>query len=252
MVRPHSCAQYNLFCLDKEGKIIEMDIADTIMERPYEFHIGEMQFYLYPATLGKIYLLSRLTENLEINTDFLSLNPYMEALRLCDSKRDIICKILSYHTFDKKEELFNSHLINERQKLFEDNLSNEELAQLFIIVLSKDNIEQFIKHFQIDIEKKEQEKISIIKKKKCNTITFGGKSIYGTLIDIACERYGWTMDYVVWGISYANLHMLLNDYITSIYLTDDEIKKYHISTDRTFINGDDPKNMDKIKGMKWH
>ena len=65
MVRPHSCAQYNLFCMDKEGKIIEMDIADTIMERPYEFHIGEMQFYLYPATLGKIYLLSRLTENLE-------------------------------------------------------------------------------------------------------------------------------------------------------------------------------------------
>ena len=44
--------------MDKEGKIIEMDIADTIMERPYEFHIGEeMQFYLYPATLGKIYLL---------------------------------------------------------------------------------------------------------------------------------------------------------------------------------------------------
>lgn len=71
------------------------------------------------------------------------------------------------------------------------------------------------------------------------------------MIDIACERYGWTMDYVVWGISYANLHMLLNDYITSIYLTDDEIKKYHISMDRTFINGDDPKNMDKIKGMKW-
>ena len=77
--------------------------CDTIMERPYEFHIGEMQFYLYPATLGKIYLLSRLTENLEINKDFLSINPYMEALRLCDSKRDIICKILSYHTFDKKK-----------------------------------------------------------------------------------------------------------------------------------------------------
>ena len=57
VVRPHSCAQYNLFCMDKEGKIIEMDIADTIMERPYEFHIGEMQFYLYPATLGKICLL---------------------------------------------------------------------------------------------------------------------------------------------------------------------------------------------------
>ena len=55
MVRPHSCAQYNLFCMDKEGKIIEMDIADTIMERPYEFHIGEMQFYLkYCLTIHSI------------------------------------------------------------------------------------------------------------------------------------------------------------------------------------------------------
>ena len=40
---------------------------------------------------------------------------------------------------------------------------------------------------------------------------FGGKTIWGTLIDAACERYGWTFDYVVWGISYNNLTLMLKD-----------------------------------------
>lgn len=228
-----------------------MDISDAIMEMPYEFHIADNQFFLYPVTLGKIYLLSRLTSSLEINTDLISIDPYMEALRLCNSKKDIVCKILTYHTFNKKEELFNSHTIGERQKFFNDNLSIEELAQLFIIVLSKDNVDPFIKHFKIDIEKKYQEKISKIKKNNSSTITFGGKSVYGTLIDVACERYGWTMDYVVWGISYVNLMMLLNDYVTSTYLSKEEMKKNRISTDRTFISGDDPNNIAQIKSMRW-
>lgn len=228
-----------------------MDISDAIMEMPYEFHIADNQFFLYPVTLGKMYLLSRLTSSLEINKDLISINPYMEALRLCNSKKEVICKILTYHTFNKREELFNSHTIGERQKFFNDNLSIEELAQLFIIVLSKDNVDQFIKHFKIDIDKKYQEKIYKIKKKNSNTITFGGNSIYGTLIDIACERYGWTMDYVVWGISYINLVMLLNDYVTSTYLSKEEMKKNRISTDRTFISGDDPNNIAQIKSMRW-
>ena len=73
------------------------------MERPYEFHIGEMQFYLYPATLGKIYLLSRLTENLEINKDFLSINPYMEALRLSIPKEILYAKYcLTIHSIKRR------------------------------------------------------------------------------------------------------------------------------------------------------
>ena len=37
-----------------------------------------------------------------------------------------------------------------------------------------------------------------------SSIAFGGKSIWGTLIDAACERYGWSYQYVLWGISYSN------------------------------------------------
>lgn len=63
-----------------------------------------------------------------------------------------------------------------------------------------------------------------------NQYVFGGKTIWGALIDAACERYGWTFDYVVWGISYNNLTLMMKDKITSIYLSDEERKKTHIPT----------------------
>lgn len=71
----------------EDKKIIEMNIADTIMERPYGFRVNKRHFYLYPITLGKTYLLSRLIESLDMNTDIIKSNPYMEALRLCQEKK---------------------------------------------------------------------------------------------------------------------------------------------------------------------
>ncbi len=60
------------------------------------------------------------------------------------------------------------------------------------------------------------------------TFVFGGRTVWGSLIDAACERYGWPYDYVVWGVSYNNLTLMLKDKITSIYLSDEERKKAHI------------------------
>lgn len=71
----------------EDRKIIEMNIADTIMERPYGFQVNKRHFYLYPITLGKTYLLSRLIESLDMNADIIKSNPYMEALRLCQEKK---------------------------------------------------------------------------------------------------------------------------------------------------------------------
>ena len=88
-------------------------------------------------------------------------------------------------------------------------------------------------------------------KERKNTITFGGKSIYGTIIDSACERYGWTMQYVVWGISYTNLCMLLADSTKDVYLTDDEMKKYQSSDNTNTISADDIGNMNLILSRSW-
>lgn len=237
--------------MKEDINLIEMNIADTLMERPYGFQIGKQQFYLYPITLGKTYLVSRLVGNLGMNSDIIKNNPYMEALRLCQCKKEIVCRLLSYHTINKKDDLFNNFIINKRSRFFEKNLSNEEMAQLFVMVLTNDNVDTFIKHLGIDRERKELARISKIKEKKGNSITFGGKSVFGSLILPACEKLNMTPQQIVWDISYSFLRMLMADAITSVYLTDEEKKETRISDGRTFINADDPESVAKIMAMKW-
>lgn len=236
--------------MSEDKKLIDMNIADTIIERPHGFKVNQCQFYLYPVTLGKTYLISRLVECLGINLEIIKANPYMEALRLCQEKKEIVCRILSYHTINRKDELFDCNLVQERCDFFCKELDDDSMAQLLVMVLPEGDISTYVKHLGIDKEKEWQAK-AMKAKKDNNSLVFGGKSIYGTLIDAACQRYGWTFEYVVWGISYANLQLLLADSVTSIYLSDEERKRINIPQDRNVINADDPANMAKIKAMKW-
>lgn len=237
--------------MSEDKKNIEMNIADVIMERPYGFQIDDQQFFLYPVTLGKTYLISRLMEELNINKEIISVNPYLEAIRLCESKKDTVCRILAYHTIDKKENLLNNAVVEKRCNFFIKKLSTEEMAQILVIVLTNSNVDAFIKYLGIDYDKRELAKISKIKKRNGNSIFFGGKSVFGSLILPACEKLNMTPRQVVWDISYSFLQMLMADAITSVYLTDEEKKESRISTDGVFINADDPENMAKIKAMKW-
>ena len=231
---------------DKEN--LELSIADTIIERPVGFTVDNRHFCIYPTTLGKTYLLARLFKSLDANNDVITTNPYLEALRLCQEKKEVVCRILSYYTFASKEDVFNSLKVDTRAKLFSDNLDNEELSTLFVLILSGDNTEEYVRYFGIDKERQERKRISEVKGDG-SSITFGGNSAYGTLIDFACQRYGWTMDYVVWGISYANLKMLMADAITTIYLSEEERKKLNIYDDSEVINADDPRNKGLIRRM---
>lgn len=230
---------------------IEMNIADTIIERPIGFNVGSRRFFIYQPTLGKTYLFVRLFKTLDANDKVIAANPYMEALRLCQTKKDIVCRILSYYTFGRKEDIVDNSKVEYRAKWFERKLDNEELSTIFVLILSSDNTEEYIKYFGIDKERKERERIAKLKNKKDSSINFGGNSAYGTLIDFACQRYGWTMDYVVWGISYSNLRMLMADAITTIYLSAEERKELHIFDNVEYINADDPKNKELIRSMLY-
>ena len=64
--------------MDKE-KQLELDIADTIIDRPKGFSVGRRHFYLYPVSLGKMYLEKRIISNLNINIELLQANPYIES-----------------------------------------------------------------------------------------------------------------------------------------------------------------------------
>jgi hypothetical protein len=234
-----------------KNTFVEMDIADAIIDKPYAFSVAGKAFKIYPPSLGKSFIIERLVKALEVNVTTLRSNIYLESMRVCHEKKDIVCRLLAYGTFSRKNDILDKAVISKRAEFFESKLSEEELTQLLILSLSFDNTDEFIKHLEIEKDKAFRDKVSKAKKSD-NTYIFGGKSIYGTLIDVACERYGWTFDYVVWGISYVNLRMLVADMITSVYLSDEERKKARLpKADEERINMDDPKNWERIKQMDF-
>ena len=231
------------------NKDIEMDIADTIMERPHAFSVGGRRFFLYPPTLGKTYLLLRLIESLGMDAEIIKANPFMESLRLCREKKDTVCRLLAYHTIGSREDLFDGEVVDGRCKFLSENLSCEEMARLLVMTLSAGNTEEFMKYLGIDRDREELARISKLKDKDSGTLTFGGKSVFGSLILPACEKLNMTPRQVVWEISYPFLQMLLADAVTSLYLTDEERKDTRFSVRQAAISADDPANAARIMEM---
>lgn len=236
--------------MKKYDEMIELDIADTIMERPVGFKVGCRQLFLYPVTLGKTLLLSRMIRKLEVNNNNVAINPYLEAMRVCESKRNIVCRLIAIHTFNSRRMLFNETIIANRVGVI-DELDKEELANLLIILLTNDSVNSFIKYLGIDKEQEDIAKITKIKSKDCSSFTFGGKSILGSWVIPACEKLNMTPQEVIWDISLDLLRLMMADAVTSIYLTKEERKKARVSQDREHINADDPSNWEKIKKMNW-
>lgn len=229
------------------NKQTEMNVADAIIEKAIRFNIGKQKYSLYPPTLGKTQILKNLYLGLDVNAQLLSLNPLAEAIRISKENPDVVCQIIAYSTFNDKNSIMNTEKVFQRAKTLKEHLTTEDLATLLSLILSNDKTDEFIKYFKIDADKELRERISRIKGES-NSMTFGGKSIYGLLIDFACQRYGWTMDYILWGISYVNLNMLFADAITTVYLTDEERKQLGMGFGQS-INADDPANRDLIREL---
>ena len=41
----------------------------------------------------------------------------------------------------------------------------------------------------------------------------GGRSLWGNTFHLLMKEFGWTLDYILWGISFQNVQMLLSDTI---------------------------------------
>ena len=240
--------------MKKNNKTIEEYFADAVMGRPYGFYVENRHFFLYPVTLGKMYLLQRHIERMEINEQHLSDNLSLEAIRLAKTKREECISLLTYHTCKTKEEVFDTTSNEEKKNFFEKELSEDELATLLILILSTDKTETFTKHFGIDKESDRRNAVIRTKATKDkNNMSFGGKTVYGALIDAACERYGWTKDYVVWGIDYTSLRLMLADKVSSIFCSEEDLKvipSWAKNGDEEIIRPT-KENMDKILNMDW-
>lgn len=229
----------------------EMDIADAIMEKPLCFQIGSRFFYLYPITLGKRYLISRIIETLEVNVDMLTLNPSMEALRVVHTHPKEVCRIIAYTSLRTKEEVFDESKVSKLVSLFGEKMDEEDMVSLLIYILNDIDHRDYFKILGISKEQDRMSRAQGAKEEDKNTLSFGGVSVYGSLIDFACERYKWTMDYVVWGISYINLQLLIADSVKTVYLTDEERRRCGVTNKRNTVSASDPNIIKKLMSEDW-
>lgn len=229
--------------------MIDKEIIDCVIERPYEFQVKDKVFYLYPLTLGKMTVLEAYIKELNIQHKG---DTNLEFLFLAKEKKEVCCTIIAYYTLRTKEEIFSSKKIKERCNFFKRELDNEEIAALIIKLLSDNQLERFMSHTGLDKEHDKLRKVNNIKDSK-NSLSYCGRTIYGSFIHPLLEM-GFTWEEIVWERSYTNLRMLLYDKPVSVFTTDDEYKKipkWALPNQETTIKADDPKNKELIRSMDW-
>lgn len=178
------------------------------------------------VTLGKRLIISSIVSKLGVNQDILSVDPVCETMRLASTKKEETARIIAIACAKDKVQTFDEQWVG-RQTQFFRSISTEDRAALLHTVLSYDRSQGLCQHFGIDKEIDDLRKTLSVKKDSAD-LTFCGKSIWGQLIDPLCERYGWTLDYILWGISYNNLQMLMSDQVKTVFLSDEERKKLHL------------------------
>lgn len=226
-------------------------LADAVMDRPREFYIGKKRFCLYSPSLGASLMLSRHFATLDMDEQLLKVNPSMETLRLVSQHKETVCYILAILNFRDFSDLSNSETLKYQANRLARLLSDDEIAQLFLLVLNEYKAESFIELSGLREEQEEQARIAKHKNKDGHTLSFGGKTIYGALIDSACRAYGWSKRYVVWGIDLVSLKMMLADTVTSVYISDKEAEELHLGKESAQVFGMGKEDFDKLKGMDW-
>lgn len=225
------------------------DAAYLLMERPHGFTVADRRFFIYPPSLGMVYMMQKLIGRLGFNDKLMQASPLLEVLRIVKNRKRECCDIIAYATCKTKQEVFDGDLTNERAEFLVRNLDAEEVAQLLVVAIDTSSHRQWMDEAGIVKEQKRAAAINKAKDKSGSVIT-GGTTIFGRLIDPAMERYGWTYEYTVWGVSMAVLEVLLADKVNDIYLTEDERKRVpkHL-LDNDVISGDDPNNYEQIMAL---
>ena len=226
--------------------------ADIVMEAPHTFYIGEVGYSLYPPSLGKLMLIQRKLEAIGIDAEGIAQWPVLEIIKTVVNHREDCLLLIIYATAKTKEECFDPFRIKQMTEELSATLTDEDIATLMVYILTCDKGEEVSKHYGID---KEQEALASVSKAKSQggSISFGGKTILGAVIDQACERYGWTVEYAVWGVSYATLSLMLADRVNTVYLSEDERNNVpqHILQRGEEVIKASKETMEAIKSMGW-
>lgn len=234
---------------EQNEKELEQALADIITAQPHEIKIGRKTLRLYPVTLAKTFVLRRWMDALEIDTALLKASPNMECLRLAESKPDIVAHILAIHTAaNTRKALHDSRGMATRRNLLLD-VKREHLAGLLMSVLGQDKTDLLMDHLGISAERERLQKVMGLKQRNgSNSLSFGGKSVFGTFIG-QLKEMGYSDEEILFERGYSYLRLMLADKVTSVYLSDDELESLSQSDGGTLLDGEDDASLDVLASM---
>lgn len=227
---------------------IEYDLADVIIGAPHDFFVGEDRFRLYPMTLAKMFLLKRHFDDLDFSEENVRLNPYMEAVRLAEEHTEVCCRIIAVFTAPNTyKDLYDYEAIGKRFERFKKDMSFEDIATLMVHVLTWDKTDALYKHIGLDQDAVRRNRVMKVKKDDKNNISFGGLSLFGTFIG-QLKEMGYSDDEILYERGYCYLRLMIADKMTSVYLSDEELKSLPDDAGGTMIDANDPQAMEKLQG----
>ncbi len=216
---------------------MQQTLIDTLLERPIYFVLsGEQQplvrrFALCQPPLGVVLLTAPLLAELSPEGHLSSGEPLaLEALRLSHQRRPELLRLVAIYTLSGQAQWLSQSCITARMAELEP-LTAPELASLLLTICSMDSVAEIMEHFGIDKETARRQRIASLKSTQASGIGLGGRTIYGSLIDEVAQRYGYTLQYILWEISYANLKLLLADATTYHPLSASEMASLGIASE---------------------
>lgn len=223
--------------------------TDILIERCNEFEVGGKRYSLYPPSIGVSMMTKGALARLGLDDALVAANPMSAFLEAAERDPKQCCRIIALATCDGKAQAMSSAHIERKARHFAKTLNTEEIASLLIEVLGNNKASQFISDSGIGKDLENMRRVASYKKN--DTPSFGGKTIFGQVIDPAMERYGWSYEYTVWGVSYAALTVLLADKVTQVLLTDEERKNVpmHLLDRGAKVSGDNPEELKKFLAM---
>lgn len=200
-------------------------------------------------TLAKMFLLKRRFDNLDVKDENVRIDPYMEAVRLTSEHHDECCSIISVFTArNTYDDLYDYEAMERRCELFKKEMTSEDIATMMVYVLTWDKTEMIYRHLGLDREAERRNMVMKVKKNDKNNVSFGGLSLFGAFIG-QLKELGYSDDEILYEKGYCYLRLMLADKCTSIYLSNEELGNLPEEAGGTMIDADDPKAIDKLKGM---
>lgn len=229
-----------------ESLLLEM--VDAIIELPISVKAGGQLFYIYPPSFGSVMLISGVLRKAGLGEMTAGGLGIISALKLFKEQKELIGTILAICSFENRKDACNSELLLERTEKLKKVSVKEATGLLTTILGTNEMLARFCEDSGINKENRLRQKILKIKNENSNSVSFGAKTIYGSLLGQVCEKFHWTLDYAVWGISFINLNMLVIDQSSTIFLTDEERKQVRFPKEiESSISADDPLMKEEIE-----